>query len=46
MKAVLVGLPPCGKLAKAAGAGIYGTVKGADGDLIIIAGVDDGDIGL
>lgn len=44
VEAVLVLLPPRWKLAKAAGGRINGTVEGADGHFVIVAGVDDGHI--
>ena len=40
-----IGAPPGGKLAKAAGAGIDRAFKRADGDLVVVAGVDDDDVG-
>ena len=44
MEALLVRLPPLGKIAETLGFGINGTLKGADRHLIVIAGVDHCDI--
>ncbi len=43
---VLVGLPPRGKIAETAGAGVDRAAEGADLDLVVIARVDHGHIGF
>ena len=44
VKAMFVRFPPCGKFTKAGGLRVDGTFERSDGDFVVVAGVNDGDI--